>query len=317
MSRSISLSNEEDPSLFKHNTVVAWRFVVLFILSIILMMYDHRSNKAAAFRSAVMSIVAPAQFSISKPIEYFAWVKSSFTTHQQLTEENTHLKSELLLQKAELQKILALEKENKQLRALLRSSSAVQGTVKAAKILAISLDPFLAQVILDKGENYGVYVGQPVLDSTGIMGQAIQVGRLTSRVMLVSDSRSAIPVQDVRTGVRGIAIGRGPSEPLMLINVPQTSDIQVGDQLTTSGLCLNFPEGYPVGTIIKIEKQPGQYFATVEIKPAANLEKSRQVLLVIQKQGDELKEARQSIDEMSKENAESQGLSQTLSNTNL
>ena len=57
-------------------------------------------------------------------------------------------------------KNISLQKENKQLRALLRSSSAIEGSVKVAQILAVSLDPFLSQVVLDKGKKYGVYLGQ-------------------------------------------------------------------------------------------------------------------------------------------------------------
>jgi len=181
----------------------------------------------------------------------------------------------------------------------------------------VSLEPFLAQVILDKGKKQYVYKGQPVIDSTGLMGQVIQVGDLTSRVMLVSDSRSAIPVQDERTGVRAIVIGQGPGRLLKLINVPQTSDIRVGDELTTSGLGLKFPIGYPVGKVLKVENYPGQHFSTISVRPAANLEKSRQVLLIEQKSEAEIKEAKQDLKNISKEQEQDQKLRQTLGNTNL
>jgi rod shape-determining protein MreC len=245
------------------------------------------------------------------------WVKSSFTSHQELAQENTNLKSQLLMQKAEMQKIIALQKENKQLRALLRSSSSITGTFKVAQILAISVDPFLAQAVLDKGKNYDVYVGQPVLDATGVMGQVIQVGELTARVMLISDSRSAVPVQDTRTGVRAIVIGSGPGRPLRLINVAQTADIKEGDELTTSGLDLRFPAGYPVGIVSSVINSSGQHFANIEIKSAANLEKSRQVLLLWEKSAKVNQEARADLDSMSKDGAAEQRLRQSLSNTNL
>lgn len=317
MNHTISLSNEDNPLLFKQKSAVAWRFVVLFIFSIVLMMYDHRSSQTEKLRSSMMTFAAPLQFSVSTPMEFLAWIKDNFLTHQQLTTENATLKSQLLLQEAQLQKIIALEKENKQLRALLRSTSTVNESVKVAKILAISLEPFLAQVVLDKGKNYGVYIGEPVLDSTGVMGQVIQVGDLTSRVMLVSDSRSAVPIQDSRTGVRAIAVGRGPTELLTLINLPATSEIYVGDSLVTSGFGLNFPAGYPVGIVTKVGRIPGQYFASVEVKPSANLDKSRQVLLLMTKEGPEYREAKEQMEAISKENAQEQGISQTLSNTNL
>jgi len=313
----INVSNEEHTLLFKHNTAAAWRFVFLFLISIVLMIYDHRSSQTEKLHSSLTTLVAPLQFSISKPIEIAEWLKSSFSTHQQLTQENTNLKSQLLLQKAEMQKIISLQKENKQLRALLRSTPTLQTNYQVAQILAVSLEPFLAQVILDKGKKQYVYKGQPVIDSTGLMGQVIQVGDLTSRVMLVSDSRSAIPVQDERTGVRAIVIGQGPGRLLKLINVPQTSDIRVGDELTTSGLGLKFPIGYPVGKVLKVENYPGQHFSTISVRPAANLEKSRQVLLIEQKSEAEIKEAKQDLKNISKEQEQDQKLRQTLGNTNL
>ncbi|MAZ39758.1 MAG: rod shape-determining protein MreC [Legionellales bacterium] len=317
MNQSISLANEERALLFKHKAATAWRFVILFLFSIILMMYDHRSHQTEKLRTSLTTVIAPLQFSVSKPIEILEWLKSSFSSHQKLAEENTNLKSQLLLQRAEMQKSISLQKENKQLRALLRSSSTIEGSVKVAQILAVSLDPFLSQVVLDKGKKYGVYLGQPVLDSTGLMGQVIQVGVLTSRVMLVTDSRSAIPVQDSRTGIRAIAIGSGTNRPLMLINVPQTSDVQVGDELITSGLGLNFPVGYPVGIIQKVQNRPGQHFATILVKPSANLEKSRQVLLVNENTEAEYDEAKQQLKDISKEKVNEETIRRSLGNMHL
>ena len=126
MNQTINVSNEEHTLLFKHSTAAAWRFVFLFLVSIVLMIYDHRSNQTENLRTSLTTVVAPLQFSVSKPIEVAEWVKGSFSTHQQLTQENANLTSQLLLQKAEMQKIIALQKENKQLRALLRSTPSLQ-----------------------------------------------------------------------------------------------------------------------------------------------------------------------------------------------
>lgn len=317
MNQSINMSRQEQTLLFQENSAIAWRFVILVLASIVLMMYDHRSNQTEKLRNSLTTAVAPLQFSVSRPIEVVEWVKSSFSSHQELALENTNLKSQLLMQKAEMQKIIALQKENKQLRALLRSSSTITGTFKVAQILAISVDPFLAQAVLDKGKNYNIYVGQPVLDATGVMGQVIQVGELTARVMLISDSRSAVPVQDTRSGVRAIVIGTGPSQILRAINVPQTADIQEGDELTTSGLDLRFPAGYPVGIVSSVVNNPGQHFANIDVKPAANLEKSRQVLLIWEKTAKVNQEARADLESMSKDGATEQRLQQSLSNTNM
>jgi rod shape-determining protein MreC len=256
------------------------RFIFLLVLSGCLMFYDQQKHQAEHIRSALSAVVAPLQYAVSTPVELLEWAHTSVSSHQALLQDNANLKARLLLQQAQIQKILELEKENSQLRALLQSSSYLNANVKVAQILAVDVDPYMAQTILDKGKRYGVFEGQPVLDASGIMGQVIQVGPLTSRVMLITDTRSAVPVQDERSGIRAIAVGTGPQRLLSLINVPETADIKVGDKLLTSGLDLRYPIGYPVGTVTSVDFHSGELFATIAVEPAANLNQSRQVLLM-------------------------------------
>lgn len=244
------------------------------------MFYDQKKQQSERLHAALTVAVAPLQFAVSAPFDVLAWAKDSFTTHQKLLEENANLNAELLLQQAQIQKILELERENAQLRALLKSASYLTSNVKMAQILAVDADPYLSQAIIDKGTNVGVFKGQPVIDATGVMGQVIQVGALTSRIMLITDSRSAVPVQDDRTGVRAIAVGTGSQRLLSLINVPDTADIKVGDKLLTSGLDLLYPVGYPLGIVKTVDFHSGELFATITVEPAANLNESRQVLLM-------------------------------------
>jgi rod shape-determining protein MreC len=268
------------------------------------MFYDQKKQQSEHLHSALSAVVAPLQYAISMPFELLAWAQDSFSTHQQLLQENADLKAKLLLQQAQIQKILELEKENRQLRALLKSSSYLGSNVKVAQILAVDVDPYMAQAVIDKGKKYGVFEGQPVIDADGVMGQVIQVGPLTSRVMLITDTRSAVPVQDERTGIRAIAIGTGPQRPLALINVPETADIKVGDRLLTSGLDLRYPVGYPLGIVKSVNFHSGQLFATIAIQPAANLNQSRQVLLMWLPAQAVYSEAKQDLEKMAKEKQE-------------
>jgi rod shape-determining protein MreC len=164
------------------------------------------------------------------------------------------------------------------------------------------MDSFVAQAILDKGKKDDVYVGQPVLGASGIMGQVVQVNHWTSRLMLITDTRSAVPVVDERTGLRAIVLGTGPFRPLVLINIPDTADIAVGDKLATSGLGLLYPAGYPVGVVIKVRKQTGQQFAQVLVSPTAHLYRDTQVLLLWHSQAEMVKEATTELETMKQEN---------------
>lgn len=244
------------------------------------MIFDHKEKQLHHLRGALSTLVAPIQYTVSWPIEVFDWVNTSIARQKALIAENANLRAQDLLLRARMQKIMSLENENSQLRSLLQSAAHINEHFTVAKLLAVSSDPYVSQVVVNQGKKQGLTQGQAVLDGSGVMGQVIDVGPLTARVMLITDVRSAVPVQVERTAMRAIAVGAGSRRELELVNVPVTADLRIGDVLTTSGLGLRYPEGYPVGVVSKIKHIPGEHFATIYLKPSAHLFQSRQVLLV-------------------------------------
>jgi len=254
--------------------------LVLSAFAIALMVFDKRADTFAQLRAALSMPLAPLQYVVNGPIELFNHLETAFSSHDQLVKENLDLKAEQLLLKAQMQRLIALESENNQLKALLRSSTEVQGKVLVARLLSIEADPFVNQVTIDKGSRDNLFAGQPVLDANGVMGQVIHVGPLSSKVLLINDPHSGVPVQVTRNGVRAIAVGDAYTGKLRLANVPQTTDIRAGDVLITSGLGENYPEGYPLGQVTSVIKDPGLQFMTITVEPSARLDRSREVLLV-------------------------------------
>ena len=283
------------------------RTSLLILLAIVLMIFDHRTVYFVKIRTVLSAVVAPLQYVVDWPIEFVDWVGSSFTAHQKLFAENASLKVQQLLLKARLQKLISLEKENHQLRALLASSLQVSDEkVLVAQVLAVDVDPFMQQIVIDRGSRNHVYVGQPVLDASGVMGQVVQVGYYTSRVMLLSDMRSAIPIEVARNGIRGVVNGSGVYGGLYLAHIPITTDIKEGDKLVSSGLGLHYPIGYPVGIVTKITHNNAEPFMDIEVKPSALLDRSRLVLLVWTTNQRVIKAARKQLVKMHKENNENQ-----------
>ena len=119
-----------------------------------------------------------------------------------------------------------------------------------------------------------------MLDAGGVFGQVARVGQLTSEVILVSDAAHAIPVQINRNGLRTVAVGTGDTGRLKLPYLPTSADVVVGDLLVTSGLGGGFPAGYPVGTVAEVKRDPAQSLADVDVKPAAALDRSRELMFV-------------------------------------
>jgi rod shape-determining protein MreC len=249
-------------------------------MSVALMIMDKRMEAFASIRAALSLPLAPLQYVVGWPTVFIDTLKSVISTHDDLVNENLSLKAEQLLLRSQLQRLIAIESENNYLKALFQSSKKVKGKTLIAELLAVNLEPFVNEVLLNKGTRDGVYDGQPVLDATGIMGQVISAGPITSRVLLISDPRSGVAVQSARTGMRAIAAGDTYTGKLRLMYVPNTADIKAGDIFLTSGLGDHYPEGYPVGKVVSVSLDPAHQFAEVFLQPSARLDSSRQVLLI-------------------------------------
>ncbi len=255
------------------------RAFILIILALALMFFNHRSDDFKAARSQLSVVLVPLQSLVNQPFQFFQWLKSNFSTQQDALEENARLRARQLLLQAKLQRLLGLEAENSQLRALLGSPSQFSERMLVAQLLDTNLDPLAQQVIVDKGEREGVFVGQPVLDAYGVMGQVVDVSVFSSRVLLITDARSAIPVQNSRNGLRAIAAGTNYLDELVLLHMPATADIRVGDLYVTSGLGGRFPFGYPVAVVTTV-KRTGDRFVGVALKPNAHINSARLVVLI-------------------------------------
>jgi len=258
--------------------------VVVAVLSLGLMFVDHRTQYLSPVRYYAAYLATPFQYAANVPADVSAWVYDTFSSRESLLTENAKLQARAVLLQRRVQKLAALSAENIRLRELLNSSSLVNDNVTVAEIIGVAPDPFRHEIIINKGAKNGVFMGLPVLDAQGLMGQVIEVGPFVSRALLISDSSHAIPVQINRNGVRAIAVGGGSLDLLVLTHVPDTADVVEGDILVSSGLGLRFPRGYPVGVVTRVQHDPGESFAIVEAKPSAHLDRSRHVLLVFKEQ---------------------------------
>ena len=225
-------------------------------------------------------LLSPVVYLADYPNRTAEDVRQTFKSRAELQSDITRLEEQLLLLKAKTEKMAALTAENNRLRDLLGSAAKLQDNVLVAELIGVDPDPERHEVIIDKGTSSGVFVGQPLLDAQGLMGQVIEISPYTSRVLLVSDQTHSVPVQVNRSNLRLIARGSGVTRQLELLHVQDTADIRVGDLLVSSGLGDRFPVGYPVGLVNKVEHDPGQPFALVTAIPSARLDRSRHVLLV-------------------------------------
>ncbi|WP_241015269.1 rod shape-determining protein MreC [Pseudomonas fulva] len=249
-------------------------------MSVALMVVDARFDLLKPVRSQMGLVLMESYWITDLPQRAWQGVAGQFGSRNELIAENEKLKTEALLLQGRLQKLAALTEQNVRLRELLNSSALVDEKVEVAELIGVDPNPFTHRILINKGERDGVFLGQPVLDARGLMGQVVELMPYTSRVLLLTDTTHSIPVQVNRNGLRAIASGTGNPERLELRHVADTADIKEGDLLVSSGMGQRFPAGYPVATVNEVIHDSGQPFAIVRAIPTAALNRSRYMLLV-------------------------------------
>ncbi|MDX1282610.1 rod shape-determining protein MreC [Shewanella colwelliana] len=254
-----------------------FRLTLAIILSVILLVANDRLEPV---RQSISSLLSPLQYVANIPGAVLDWSAESFATRDMLKKQNKELLRQQLLMSERLQRFEHLRQENDRLRGLLGSPVHMDAKKVVAEVMEVASDPYRHYVVLNHGARSGVFVGQPVVDAHGVVGQVVEISELTSRVLLLSDVTHAIPVRITRNDVRLMAQGTGELDELELRHVAKSTDIRVGDLLVSSGLGKRFPEGYPVARIMSVDKDDGQSYAKVTAQPLAALDRIRYLLLI-------------------------------------
>ncbi len=256
------------------------RLLLFAGLSILILVIDHRENYLDAVHRAIDVTVYPLRVAVDAPVTMWRRLGETGADRNQLRLENSRLKAERLLTHARLQRYSALEAENARLRAMLEARTRVREEVRVAGIMSVSANPFRHDLVIDKGQNDGVYDGQAMVDAEGVVGQVIETGLFSAQAVLISDPDHALPVEINRNGLRTIAVGTGEFDRLDLPFLPNNADVRQGDLLVTSGLGGAFPAGYPVAIIDNVTRVPQEPFAAVSARPAAKLNQIREIMLI-------------------------------------
>lgn len=252
----------------------------LALLSAALIAVEFTTRLLEAPRSAIGTVVSPLRVIAEVPYLLGAEVDATLSSRQSLQEENEALRRRVLELSQISAQFLALRSENERLRELLGSRRRVPHEVLVAELIGVVPGPDRLEIIIDKGSEAQVQVGQAVVDAQGLFGQVVAVDRYTAQVLLLSDSQHAVPARINRTGQRGIVSGTGNISRLELEGVAVNADVREGDLVVSSGLGGRFPAGYPIGRVDSVVVEATLPFAQVSVQPAAQLDRSRHVLVV-------------------------------------
>lgn len=267
-------------SLFPRGPGLGFKASCFLVLGISLWMCDTRGLLATAqIRATIATALAPMHWFAALP----SGIDSAtvrLRTVESLVRENRTLKDQLLYDQARLLKFEALEAENRRIRQLLTSATALHERILIAEIIGTAQEPYRRQLTINKGSKDGVYTGQALVDAYGVMGQITQTNPSTATALLVSDPDHGIPVELTRTGLQTIARGSPDGLNLILPYLPGNADIKVGDVLVSSALGGRFPAGYPVGVVFDVRRASGVHLMQASAYPSARLDQGRHALLV-------------------------------------
>ena len=225
----------------------------LVVLSIILISIETIEAKPFNyFRSFIKDTIYRGSLVVSAPFKVFDNFADYIDKHLNLYSNYDELKKENNKLKNNISESDFLEFENAQLRKLIEEQASSFSDLLSARVMIDKQSPYLNSFIINIGSNKNIKNGMAVLDGKNFVGRIVDVNFFSSRVLLVSDLNSKIPVIIEPSGHHAILSGHGTNKPI-LEYLPENYTIQDGDKVYTSGKEGIFSPGIPIGEII-IEK---------------------------------------------------------------
>ena len=236
-------------AFLKKGTQQRFSLFALIIFSIILIYIETIEAKPLDYlRSFIKDTIYRGSVVVSFPSKGFKSVFSNIENHMNLFDENIKLKEENAQLKEKIYDPGFLIFENKQLRQLLDEQVTSSANFVSARVILDKQSPYLNSFIINSGSNKEIKNGMAVLDGKYFIGRIVDVNFFSSRVLLVTDLNSKIPVLIEPSGYHAILSGRGTNEPT-LEYLPKNHKVQSGDKVYTSGKEGIFAPGIPIGKV--------------------------------------------------------------------
>lgn len=254
--------------------VKKFALVILFLLAFVLMLLnktdtiliDKTSSVATSVFSPVIDVLILPARGIAEVYDYFKDMRLAYQENKLLKAENRQLR--IISEKAR-----ALEIENRLLAKLLNYTRPNEEEMVTVRVVAEEGDAFSHSLIAYTGENTTVKKDQIVITDRGVVGRVDTVGAMYSKILMITDINSRIPVMLEKNRVRGILAGDNNRKPKLEFT-PIGSVINVGDRIITSGVAGTFPAGLPVGVVSEITKRD------IRVTPLADFDSIEYVKIV-------------------------------------
>jgi len=261
--------------------------LVLFLLGTFLI-WRIDNPRVERFRMMVIDAVVPNLDWAMAPVTGIVNLLSDFQSYQRLTQQNSDLRRELQDMRTWREAAIQLDQENARLRDLINVQLDPQLTRITGVVMADSGSPFRQSVLLNVGARDGILDGWPAMDGIGLVGRISGVGEVTSRVILVTDTSSMIPVTIRPSGQRAILSGDNTINPVLNF-IEDPDQVKPGDRIVTSGDGGVFPADLLVGQLargtdgrlrarLSADLERLEFLRVLRSQPAARIEEAGTLL---------------------------------------
>jgi rod shape-determining protein MreC len=197
-----------------------------------------------------------------------------------LREENRILRDRLDLLTRMAEETQAIHDENARLRNLIDFRKIIPYTSVPAQVIGRDPSNWSNSLIIDKGSENGIKQSMAVMSTRGIVGRIVEIGKYSSKVLLITDPNLKVGVLIRRNRQGGVMVG-SPGNRCKIIYIALDSDAKVGDKVITAGFGSIFPKGILIGEIEKVGKEEGRLYKYAIVKPSQDLSKLEEVLCII------------------------------------
>lgn len=266
--------------MFARGLKPSTRLILWLLASAALAVIDVRYGALDGVRSALAQLIQPMQRAIRVPFDVGDEISGYLVRHRELQQQRDRLLDERVQLNRALHAARDAQRENAELRALLKLAREQSRSAVAAHILYQGQDWFSRRMTIDRGATSGIRSGAPVIDAQGLIGQVTRVYPTSSEVTLVTHADQLTPVIVARTGQRALAAGGREVDQIELRFVPVHTDLKPGDILLTSGIDKVYPAGLPVARVVRISTPQSSPYARVECAPLGGVSRARLLLVL-------------------------------------
>ena len=273
MAKRTQIKSTAQTAFFSDMPIIPGSIFFLCVSSILVILSVVSPNLLSSARMGAVDTLSPVLSIIRSPFDTASNVIGDATGLAALKAENIRLNDENARLREWYQRALALQVENKALGSLLNVKLAPELKYTTARILSDTSSSYVKSLLISAGTAQGLAKSQPVLSGEGVLGQVVELGDNTARVLLLTDLNARIPVVVENSNVHAIVAGTNGKEAA-LTHLPEDTQFKEGHRLLTSGLGGVYPAGLPVGVVTKVSGE------NISVKPYADINRIHFVRII-------------------------------------